>query len=94
MSNEKKEVKWCNSCGRERTVTVIDPGTENKTKKNLLLSFFSPGKIKLKRRYKCTRCLNEFSNVSFNIAVIVPLVITLGMTIILFIFLYIVFFVI
>jgi len=94
MNKEIKEVKWCNTCTRERTVTVIDSGSENTPKKNFILKIFSPGKIRINRKYKCSRCLNEFSNASFNEAVIVPVIITIGLTIVLLAFLYTVFYVI
>ncbi len=94
MSTQIKEVKWCNKCGRERTATVMDSGSRNSSKKNFILKIFSPGKTRINRKYKCTKCLHEFSNASFNVAIIVPMIITIGLIIALLAFLYTVFYVI
>ncbi len=94
MNKEIKEIKWCNKCGKEHTVTVVDTDGVKRAKKSFILRAFSPGKIRINRKYKCTRCFHEFSEASFNEAVIVPMLITLVLTVTLLVFLYIVFYVI
>ena len=94
MNKEIKTIKWCTKCAKEHAVSIIDSGNEEKSNNNFFLKVFSPGKIRINRKYKCTRCLHEFSDTTFNQAVIVPMLITIALTITLLAFLYTVFYVI
>ncbi len=94
MNNKEiKTIKWCTKCAKEHAAEVIDTGRES-TNNNFFLKIFSPGKTRINRKYKCTRCLHEFNDATFNEAVIVPIIITIALTIALLAFLYIVFYVI
>jgi len=94
MNKEIKTIKWCTKCAKEHAVTIINSENDKKSNNNIFLKIFSPGKIRINRKYKCSRCLHEFNEASFNIAVIVPMLITLALTITLLAFLYTVFYVI
>ena len=94
MNKELKTIKWCTNCAKEHAVSIIDSGNDEKSNNNIFLKVFSPGKIRINRKYKCSRCLHEFNEASFNQAVIVPMLITLVLTITLLAFLYTVFYVI